>query len=114
MFTNLLEITEAYSCGILPHPFQNLCYICHLSIVSILILSCKLSQQVTTALTGFVNAVIWPRLWEKQRAEILGASVLAVDGVVETDGEVHHLIAERVHDFSHLAVGLSTKSRDFC
>jgi hypothetical protein len=40
--------------------------------------------------------------------------VLAVDGVVETDGEVHHLIADRVHDFSHLAAGLRSKSRDFC
>jgi len=64
--------------------------------------------------TGYVNAVIWPRLLEKQRAEILGATVLAVDGVMETDGEVHHLIADRVHDFSHLAEGLSSKSRDFC
>jgi len=64
--------------------------------------------------TGFVNAVIWPRLFEKQRAEILSASVLAVDGVLETDGEVHHLIANRVHDFSHLAGKLQSKSRDFC
>ncbi|MGH8035609.1 MAG: OB-fold nucleic acid binding domain-containing protein, partial [Lysobacterales bacterium] len=64
--------------------------------------------------TGHVNVVIWPRLWDKQRAEILGATVLAVDGVMETDGEVHHLIANRVHDFSALMEGLSTKSRDFC
>jgi len=64
--------------------------------------------------TGFVNVVVWPRLCEKQRAEILGASVLAVDGVLETDGDVHHLIADRVHDFSHLAGGLASKSRDFC
>ena len=64
--------------------------------------------------TGFVNVVVWPRLCEKQRAEILGASVLAVDGVMETDGDVHHLIADRVHDFSHLAGGLESKSRDFC
>jgi error-prone DNA polymerase len=64
--------------------------------------------------TGFVNVVVWPRLCEKQRAEILGARVLAVDGVMETDGDVHHLIADRVHDFSHLAGGLSTRSRDFC
>ena len=64
--------------------------------------------------TGYVNAVIWPRLWEKQRAEILGASVLAIDGVMETDGEVHHLIADRVHDFIPLANGLTSKSRDFC
>jgi error-prone DNA polymerase len=64
--------------------------------------------------TGYVNAVIWPRLFEKQRAEILGASVLAIDGVMETDGDVHHLIADRVHDFSHLASGLESRSRDFC
>jgi error-prone DNA polymerase len=64
--------------------------------------------------TGCVNVVVWPRLCEKQRAEILGASVLAVDGVLETDGDVHHLIANRVHDFSHLAGGLESKSRDFC
>ncbi len=63
--------------------------------------------------TGCVNVVIWPRLWEKQRAEILGASILAIDGVMETDGEVHHLIASQVHDFSHLADGLQTRSRDF-
>ena len=64
--------------------------------------------------TGCVNVVVWPRLCEKQRAEILGASVLAVDGVIETDGDVHHLIADRVHDFSHLVNGLEIKSRDFC
>jgi error-prone DNA polymerase len=68
--------------------------------------------------TGFVNAVVWPRLFEKQRAEILGAQVLAIDGVLETDpesdGNVHHLIANRVHDFSFLAEKLQSKSRDFC
>jgi error-prone DNA polymerase len=63
--------------------------------------------------TGCVNVVIWPRLWEKQRAEILAANVLAIDGVMETDGDVHHLIASRAHDFSHLADGLETRSRDF-
>ena len=68
--------------------------------------------------TGFINVVIWPRLFEQQRAEILGAQVLAIDGVVETDpesnGDVHHLIADRVHDFSFLAENLKSRSRDFC
>jgi error-prone DNA polymerase len=64
--------------------------------------------------TGCVNAVIWPRLFEKQRAEILGSQLLAIDGVMETDGDVHHLIADRVHDFSDLAGSLRSKSRDFC
>ena len=64
--------------------------------------------------TGYVNVVIWPRLFEKQRNEILAASILAVDGVLETDGDVHHLIANRVHDFSQLANGMQARSRDFC
>ncbi len=64
--------------------------------------------------TGFVNAVVWPRLWERQRAIVLGASLIAIDGVMESDGDVYHLIADRVHDFDHLAPGLKTRSRDFC
>jgi error-prone DNA polymerase len=64
--------------------------------------------------TGCVNVVVWPRLFEKQRADILSAQLLAVDGVLETDGAVHHLIADRVHDFSELASGLQSRSRDFC
>jgi error-prone DNA polymerase len=63
--------------------------------------------------TGFVNVVLWPRVWERQRAVMLHATVLAVDGVLETDGDVHHLIADRLHDYSALAAGLESGSRDF-
>jgi len=64
--------------------------------------------------TGHVNVVIWQRLWERQRSIILNASLIAVDGVMESDGEVYHLIARQVHDFDDLARGLKTRSRDFC
>jgi error-prone DNA polymerase len=64
--------------------------------------------------TGHVNVVIWQRLWERQRSIILNASLIAVDGVMESDGEVYHLIARQVHDFDALAKGLQTRSRDFC
>jgi len=64
--------------------------------------------------TGHVNVVIWQRLWERQRNIILNASLIAVDGIMESDGEVYHLIARRVHDFDELARGLQTRSRDFC
>jgi len=64
--------------------------------------------------TGHVNVVIWQRLWERQRSIILNASLIAVDGIMESDGEVYHLIARRVHDFDELAKGLQTRSRDFC
>jgi error-prone DNA polymerase len=64
--------------------------------------------------TGHVNVVIWQRLWERQRSIILNASLIAVDGIMESDGEVYHLIARQVHDFDGLAKGLNTRSRDFC
>jgi error-prone DNA polymerase len=64
--------------------------------------------------TGHVNVVVWQRLWEHQRGIILNASLIAVDGVMESDGEVYHLIARRLHDFGALAKGLKTRSRDFC
>jgi error-prone DNA polymerase len=64
--------------------------------------------------TGHVNVVVWQRLWESQRSIILSASLIAVDGVMESDGEVYHLIARRVHDFGGLMKGLRTQSRDFC
>jgi error-prone DNA polymerase len=64
--------------------------------------------------TGHVNVVVWQRLWEHQRSIILNASLIAVDGIMESDGEVYHLIAKRLHDFGALAKGLKTQSRDFC
>ena len=67
--------------------------------------------------TGTLNVVVWPRVWERHRAIVLNAGLLAVDGILESDGEVHHLIAGRVHDYSELLEnlnGLRAKSRDFC
>lgn len=64
--------------------------------------------------TGHVNVVVWQRLWERQRSIVLNASLIAVDGTMESDGEVYHLIAKRLHDFGELAKGLQTRSRDFC
>jgi len=64
--------------------------------------------------TGHVNVVVWQPLWERQRSVILNASLIAVDGVMESDGEVYHLIARQLHDFDGLMKGLKTRSRDFC
>ncbi|MFM0078742.1 error-prone DNA polymerase [Paraburkholderia sediminicola] len=64
--------------------------------------------------TGNVNVIIWPSLLEKQRKEALGASLLAVYGVWQCQGEVRHLVAQRLVDMSHLLGGLQSASRDFC
>ena len=67
--------------------------------------------------TGSANVVVWRDLAERQRRELLGARLLGVQGVIERDGEVVHLVARRLSDHSPLlsdALGpLAPRSRDF-
>jgi len=63
--------------------------------------------------TGCANIVVWRNVAERQRRELLGAQLLAVQGVVERDGEVVHLVARRLHDYTSMLGPLTTESRDF-
>jgi error-prone DNA polymerase len=63
--------------------------------------------------TGCINVIVWPRLTERQRRELLGARLMGVEGVLEREGEVMHLIARRLTDHSALLGELVTPSRDF-
>jgi len=63
--------------------------------------------------TGCINVVLWRHLVERQRREAIGARLLGVEGVVERDGEVVHLVARRLTDYSPLLGPLSAQSRDF-
>jgi error-prone DNA polymerase len=63
--------------------------------------------------TGNVNVVVWRALSERQKAELLGARLLGVQGVIERDGEVVHLVARRLLDYSRLLGPLTATSRDF-
>jgi error-prone DNA polymerase len=63
--------------------------------------------------TGYVNVVVWRDLGERQRRELLGARLLTVEGVIEREGEVVHLVARRLVDRSALLGRLVTRSRDF-
>ncbi|MDW8414580.1 MAG: error-prone DNA polymerase [Thermaurantiacus sp.] len=51
---------------------------------------------------GIGNLVVWPRLLEANRRLILSASMLGVEGTVQRQGEVVHLVARRLHDLSAL------------
>lgn len=68
--------------------------------------------------TGPVNVILWPDIFKQYRREALGAPLLAVYGIWQTDGSVHHLIARRLVDRSDLLAqalsGLDPESRDFC
>ncbi|MFK8253872.1 error-prone DNA polymerase [Ancylobacter terrae] len=51
--------------------------------------------------TGIVNVLIWARLFERFRAQVMGARLVLVEGRVQKSKEgVVHVMAERVHDRS--------------
>ncbi len=63
--------------------------------------------------TGNTNVIIWPDLAQRQRRELLSATLLAVYGIVQRQGTVIHLQARRLVDFSHWLGALNPRSRDF-
>ncbi|HZM36142.1 MAG TPA: OB-fold nucleic acid binding domain-containing protein, partial [Burkholderiales bacterium] len=62
---------------------------------------------------GCVNVVVWRDLVESQKRELLDARLLGVMGRVEREGEVVHLVARRLHDYTPMLGSLMTASRDF-
>ncbi len=52
--------------------------------------------------TGFANMVIFESLFEKYRKEILQSRVIMVEGRLQREGEVTHVIARSCHDLTKL------------
>jgi error-prone DNA polymerase len=50
--------------------------------------------------TGQANIIVWPKLLERQRAEIIGARYVAVAGRLQKEAGVIHIVAQRVDDLS--------------
>jgi error-prone DNA polymerase len=63
--------------------------------------------------TGMTQVVVWPRLVQRQRGVLLRSRLLAVEGEIQREGEVIHLIASRLRDYSHMLGRLAIQSRDF-
>ena len=63
--------------------------------------------------TGVANLVIWPSLYEKQRRLILTASMMGVEGRVQREGEVVHVVVMRLHDLSGELAGLGEREAAF-
>lgn len=57
--------------------------------------------------TGFSNLVVFQNLFEKYRKEILGAKLLMVEGKLQREGEVVHIIVKKCFDLSKLLRGLT-------
>jgi len=63
--------------------------------------------------TGHVNLVVWARVAEEQRRPFLEAQLLEVHGELQRQGEVMHVIAERLIDKTRMLGALKTKARNF-
>ena len=59
--------------------------------------------------TDVANLVVWPNLFEKHRGIVLGSSMLGVRGQVQKEGEVIHVIAQRLDDLSPLLASVGQR-----
>ena len=63
--------------------------------------------------TGYLNLIVWTSVAERDRRALLGARLLGVTGRVQKEGEVLHVVAEKLVDYSCLIGDLTATSRDF-
>jgi len=63
--------------------------------------------------TGSVNVVVWRALAERQHRVLIESALMCVEGKLEAHDGVHHLIANRLHDYSKLLPEFAFTSRDF-
>ena len=58
--------------------------------------------------TGIANIVVWPKVMERFRKEVMGARLVLVEGYIQSSPEhVTHLVAERLFDRSRDLVNLA-------
>lgn len=63
--------------------------------------------------TGCSNLILWKKIAEEQREVLLNARLMGVQGELQKEGKVIHVIARKLIDHSELLGALSVKSRDF-
>jgi error-prone DNA polymerase len=52
--------------------------------------------------TGIANGIIWPDRFEAQRRTVLSAAMIGIKGTVQKEGQVIHVIADRIEDYTPL------------
>jgi error-prone DNA polymerase len=57
--------------------------------------------------TGVANIIVWPKIFERYRAIVLGARLIQVNGRLQSDQGVIHVVAEQLQDLTPLLARLS-------
>ena len=63
--------------------------------------------------TGYINLIVWERVATAQRAALLESRLLLVRGKLQREGDVLHVIAQRLTNLSELLGDLVVASRNF-
>ncbi len=63
--------------------------------------------------TGINNIIFWPKVFDAERHNVIGTTLLIVHGELQNEQGVIHVVAQRVEDYSHWVERLPRKSRDF-
>ena len=63
--------------------------------------------------TGIANLILWANVYERYHRAVRRATLLQVDGIVQREGQVIHILAQRFFDRTSLLQGLHQPSRDF-
>jgi error-prone DNA polymerase len=59
--------------------------------------------------TDVANLVIWASIFEKNRRTVLGASMMGVRGQVQREGDVIHIVAQRLDDLSAMLASVGDR-----
>jgi error-prone DNA polymerase len=63
--------------------------------------------------TGISNLIVWPSVQAEQRKPVFSAHLMVVQGELQNEMNVIHIIAEKVRDYSHWLGQINAPSRDF-
>jgi len=63
--------------------------------------------------TGYINLVVWKQIAERDRPALLNARLMGVQGELQIEGQVIHVIARRLVDHTDMLGNLVVTSRDF-
>jgi error-prone DNA polymerase len=60
--------------------------------------------------TGVANIVVWPKVMDKFRKEVMGARLVLIEGRIQSSDGVVHLVANRLTDRSHDLASLANET----
>jgi error-prone DNA polymerase len=63
--------------------------------------------------SGYINLIVWRKTADEQRDALLNARLMGVDGELQIEGKVVHVIARKLYDHSSLLGELQLRQRNF-